>query len=335
VNVLIVGGTRFLGHELAWRLLAAGHELTLLNRGTLKDAFGDRVERLRGDRRGPDLARLVAGRSFDAAVDFAAYDGEDGRRVAEALDGRVGNYVVVSNGQVYLVREDCPSPARETDYEGPLLPEPQDPYDKGQWDYGVGKRALEDALVEAWQRRRFPSTRLRIPMVNGPRDHFRRIERYLWRMLDGGPVLLPGGGAHRVRHVYSGSVARAIAGWLGREQTFGQAYNLAQDETPTLAELLRELAAALGAPDRLLDVPEERVRAAGLDPLVLSPFSGRWMSFLDPARAKAELGFVHEPLRPYLETIVAAFLAHPSPEAPAGYGRRADERELARSLAAR
>ena len=131
MKVLVVGGTRFLGHELAWRLLAAGHELTLFNRGTLSDAFGARVERLRGDRTGPDFARLLAGRSFDAAVDFAAYDGEDGRRAVEVLDGRVGHYVVISTGQVYLVREGRPSPAREADYDGPLLPEPRDAVRQG------------------------------------------------------------------------------------------------------------------------------------------------------------------------------------------------------------
>ena len=79
-------------------------------------------------------------------------------------------------------------------------------------------------------------------MVSGERDHFRRIERYLWRMLDGGPLLLPGGGEHLTRHVYSGSVVRAILALLGHAATFGQAYNLAQDETPTLRELLTALA---------------------------------------------------------------------------------------------
>jgi nucleoside-diphosphate-sugar epimerase len=328
VRVLVVGGTRFLGHELAWRLLAAGREVTLLNRGTLPDAFGDRVERLHGDRTTADFARLLAGRSFDAAVDFAAYDGSDGRTAAEVLGGRVGHYVAISSGQVYLVRQGRPSPARESDYDGPLLPEPSDPYEKGQWDYGMGKRALEDALATAWERSRFPATRLRLPMVNGPRDHFRRIERYLWRMLDGGPLLVPGGGAQRVRHVYSGSVARAIAGLLGRSDTFGQAYNLAQDEAPTLRELLILLAGVLGAPPRLVDVPEERLLAAGLDPRDLSPFSSRWMSFLDPARAKAELGFVHEPLSSYLAAIVTAFLAHPPQDPPPGYDRRDVERRL-------
>jgi nucleoside-diphosphate-sugar epimerase len=327
--VLVVGGNRFLGHELAWRLLAAGHAVTLFNRGTLQDAFGDRVERLRGDRTSSDFERLLGGRSFDAAVDFAAFDGEDGRRAAETLDGRVGHYVVVSTGQVYLVREGCPRPAREGDYDGPVIKEPPDPYDRGQWEYGVKKRALEDALVVAWRERRFPSTRLRIPMVNGERDHFRRLERYLWRMLDGGPVLVPGGGDHLVRHVYSGSVVGAILSLLGRRETFGEAYNLAQDETPTLGDLLALAASSLGAPLRLVDVPRERVREAGLDPVSLSPFSGTWMSFLDPARAKAELGFRHEPLGSYLDKIVTSFLAHPPAEPPPGYESRAAELALA------
>ena len=54
------------------------------------------------------------------------------------------------------------------------------------------------------------------------------------------------------------------------------------------------------------------------------------MSFLDPSRAKAELGFVHEPLPVYLDRIVASFLAHPPAELPPGLDRRDDEIALAR-----
>jgi nucleoside-diphosphate-sugar epimerase len=303
--------------------------VTLFNRGTLPDAFGTRVERLRGDRTTSDFERLLAGRSFDAAVDFAAFTAADGRRAADVLGGRVGHYVAISTGQVYLVRQGCPRPAGESDYDGPLMAEPADPFDRGQWEYGVKKRALEDALAAAWEEGRFPATRLRLPMVNGERDHFRRLERYLWRMLDGGPVLLPGGGDGPTRHVYSGSVVRAILAMLGRADTHGRAYNLAQDETPALSELLTLAAERLGTPPRLVEVPVETVRAAGLDPLLLSPFSGTWMSFLDPSRAKAELGFRHEPLGSYLDKIVTAFLAHPRPDPPPGYEQRAAELTLA------
>lgn len=327
--MLVIGGTRFVGPLLVFRLLCAGHRVTLFNRGTLPDPFGDRVERLHGDRTTADLSRLMSQRSFDAAVDFAAYRWEDARGAVEALGGRVGHYVFIGTGQVYLVREGCPRPAQEIDYAGPVLPEPEGEDDKAQWAYGMGKRDCEDALAEAWEKSRFPGTRIRIPMVNGERDHYRRIERYLVRLMDGGPILVPDGGTHRVRHVYAGEVARFIAEIVGREDTFGEAYNVCQREMPTLMELVALLGRMLGARPRLLPVSSAEIVTAGLDPIAVSRFSGRWMSMLDPSKAETELGFRHEPLASYLGKIVASYLAYPPPAPPDGYERRGEEIALA------
>lgn len=330
MRVLVLGGTRFMGHFLVYRLLAAGHRVTLANRGVTPDPFGDRVERVRVDRTTTDLTAALGGRDFDASVDFTAYTGADGRAVAAALGGgRVGHHVMISTGQVYLVRADCPLPAREIDYDGPLRPEPKDPADEPSWTYGIDKRECEDALRGAWERERFPVTFLRIPMVNGERDPQRRLERYIVRMLDGGPLLVPDGGGHPVRHVYSGAVVNAIAGLLLNPSTFGQAYNLCQEEAPTLVELLALLAELLGARPRLVPAPADEIRGKGLDPVALSPFSGAWMSRLDPTKAISDLGFVHPPLRRYLETIVTCHLAHQPADAPDGYERRGEEIALA------
>jgi nucleoside-diphosphate-sugar epimerase len=329
MRTLIIGGTRFVGALLTWRLVAAGHQVTHFNRGTIADPFGDGIERLHGDRTTEDLPRLLSGRTFDAVVDTAAYTGEDARRAVEVLNGRVGHYVFISTGQVYLVREGANLPAREEDYPGPVKPEPHDPDEHGSWKYGVDKRAAEDALGEAWQTRGFPATCLRIPMVNGERDYFRRIENYLWRILDGGPVLLPDGGANLCRHVYGGEVARALGEVLGRQETFGQAFNLSQEEEVPLSELVARLAALMGAPVRTASVAREAVTGAGLDLREVSPFSGRWMSRLDASRARTELGFRHLPLDEYLGRIVASFLAHPPIDRPGGYERRDLELRLA------
>jgi nucleoside-diphosphate-sugar epimerase len=333
LKALVVGGNRFLGRDLVWRFLAAGYGVTLLNRGTLADPFGPRVERLIGDRTTDAFERLLAGREFDAVVDFAAFQEADTRRAADRLLGRVGHYVMISTGQVYLVREPRPpAAARESDYDGPLMPEPRDEKEHEEWAYGMGKRGAEDALAEAWEKRRFPSTRFRIPMVNGERDYHRRIEGYLFRLLDGEAVLLPDGGRTPTRHVYAGAVSRSLARVIGNPATFGQAYNLTQDETPTLADILAVLAEILGAPARFVEVSSARITGAGLDVVRVSPFSGGWMSFLDPSRAKGELGFRHEPVRQYLEKIVASFLAHPPTEPPESYRQgRAAEIGLAHS----
>ena len=155
----------------------------------------------------------------------------------------------------------------------------------------------------------------------------------MWRLLDGGPLVLPNGGDAPTRHVYGDDVARFIVELLGQPDSVGRAYNLAQAETPTLRELLGLLAERLGRDRGALDlvsVPREAVTAAGLDPVAVSPFSGRWMSYIDPARAVAERGFRHRPLPVYLDAIVASFLAHPPDAPPPAYGHRAAELALAR-----
>ena len=82
-----------------------------------------------------------------------------------------------------------------------------------------------------------------------------------------------------------------------------------------------------------MPVPAREIEAAGLEVVAVSPFSGRWMSFLDPRRAKAELGFRHEPLREYIGRIVTAFVAHPPASPPPGLARRDEEKELAARFA--
>ncbi len=322
MHVLVIGGTRFVGYLLVWRLLARGDRVTIFTRGNTRDPFGDRVERLRGDRR-TDLTRLVAGRTFDAVVDFVAYQGPE---VAEAVTAlSTGHYVFIGTGQVYLIREECPKPAREEHYEGRVMPRPTTPDDGDQWDYGAGKRACEDILAAA---RKFPSTRVRIPIVNGERDDSRRLESYLWRLLDGGSVLLPEGGGHRIRHVYGTDVARAIAALLGEKKTIGQAYNFANEETPTLVELVEMLARLLGVTPRTVSMPAKRIVEAGLTVRGVSPFSSAWQSFLDPTRAKKELGFVATPVETQMTSIVASFIANMPAAPPESYARRAEELRL-------
>lgn len=334
MHVLVIGGSRFVGYQLVWRLLVAGHHVTVLNRGTRPDPFHGRVEYLRADRTGSDFPRVLSGRTFDAAVDFAAYTGEDARRAVDVLGSSVGHYIFISTGQVYLVRQDATRPgqvpAREEDYDGPVLSVSPTPRDEEERLYGIGKRDAEDVLRLAYAERGFPATRLRIPVVNGERDHFRRIEGYLWRLLDGGPLILPDGGRQIVRHVYGSAVAQAIAGILGDTRTCGEAYNLAQDEIPTLREVVEELAELMGTSAQVVAVPFSDIEAAGLDPVAVSPFSDPWTSFLDPTKAKEQLGFQHVPLNEYLGRIVACFVNHPPDAPPDTYRDRAAELSLVR-----
>jgi nucleoside-diphosphate-sugar epimerase len=329
VDVLIIGGTRNLGHFLALSLVSQGHHVTLLNRGQTHDDLPTHIERLRADRCDEaQMRRALAGREFDAVVDTALYRRKEAREIVDLLDGRTGRFVFISTGQVYLVRESVPRPSREEDYEGPLMAEPQgSAFDLDNWRYGIEKREAEDVLAEAWERRRFPLTSLRLPMVASERDHFSRIHGYLLRLRDGGPLVLPRPPWLRVRHVDVHDVVVAVGASLATEAGMGRAYNVSPDETITLDAFLDLLASTAQAPQRLVLVERTVLESHGLLP-DCSPFSDPWMSELDNARGKRELGLTYTAVAETLRRIVTHYDAHVTPD-PEGYARRSEELALA------
>jgi nucleoside-diphosphate-sugar epimerase len=330
VDILIIGGTRNLGHLLTLHLLAAGHQVTIFNRGQTPDELPDSVQRLHGDRSDPNqLKQALAGRSFDAVVDTTLYNGSDAQAIVDLLKGRVGKYIFLSSGQVYLVCLGLKRPFKEADYARSevMSAPPSNTHDYKEWLYGVEKRAAEDILTAAKERYQFPFVSLRLPMVNSERDHFNRIYGYFLRLQDGGPILIPAGSGLPVRHIYGGDVIKAITIVLESGVGLGQAYNISQDETLALKEFLSLLSELAGYSLQVAPINRGLLETNHLLP-AWSPFSDPWMSELDNQRSKAELGMVYTPVRLYLEKLVAYYRTAQLP-IPANYQRRSEELKLA------
>ena len=330
MNALIIGGTRNLGPSIVRALLGKGYKVAVFNRGQTPDDLPEEVERLRGDRSDPGrFRRALGGREFDLIVDTTLYNGADALLTLDVLNGRCGRYIFLSTGQVYLVRVGVQRPFKEEDYPGELMPRPPEEQasDVSNWLYGIEKREGEDALALAWTNSKFPYTSLRLPMVNSERDSYDRIYGYWLRLLDGGPIIIPDDTGLPVRHVYGEDVVQAIMRVAQSEVSKGQAYNIGQDETVTLEEFLLMLAEIVGRPLKLARVPREKLNQMGIlrD---CSPFSGSWMSSLDNARSKRELGMVYTPMREYVKKLVAHFCASPKRQIE-GYARRAEELAIA------
>lgn len=325
MNILVIGGTRNLGHLLVHQLVTLGHRVTVFNRGLTRDELPDEVERLRGDRtKKNQLARAIDGKTFDIVVDNALYKKEEAEDIAALLKGRVGQYIFLSSGQVYLVREGAPRPFKEDDYEGRLMPAPKpNTFGYEEWLYGMDKRHVEDTLRKAWETNHFPYTSLRLPMVNSERDHFSRFYNYMLRLGDGNPILAPSTPNFPLRHIYGGDVIRAILLLIETGKGKGEVYNISQDETLSLEEFLGIAGDIMGVPAHLVRLKRDLLEANGFLP-DCSPFSERWMSELDNTRSKADLGMTYTPTRDYLEQIIRCFEENP-PSVPRSYLRRRSE----------
>ena len=328
LRVLVIGGSRFVGRQLAHQLVARGDRVTLLNRGSLDDGLGARVERLLVDRRTAALDAALAGRRFDVVIDFAAFTGDEVERLQRVLGASIGRYVLVSSGQVMLVREGCRTPAREEDYDGPLMPAPDDARDRAEWEYGMGKRSCEDAITSGPLADR--AVRLRVPVLHGPGDPQRRLERLIARMLDGGPILVPRADAI-VRHVYGPWLARFLVDRLDHPRFLG-AIHVAPEETTTVREVIERVAALVGASAPRVPVEAGALASHGLRAEDVGPFGGRWASVLDPSRAVRELALAHPSLDAWLPGAVHAVLAHHAADPPPDLAHRPRELALAHEL---
>ncbi len=319
-RILVIGGTRNMGYQLVMRLLEAGHQVTLLNRGMSEDDLPPHIARLRADRTNPQqMRRALLAKSFDAVVDFVMYNAREAQIVLETLAQQTDHYLFLSSGQVYLVREDIERPFKESDYAGRLIPAPKNnTYAYEEWLYGMDKRGAEDTFSAAAG---FPYTALRLPMVNSERDPMRRLYGYMLRLRDGAPILAPQTPNYPLRHVYGGDVVEAILHLIETGAGKGQAMNLSQDETVSLDEFLQLLARIMGVPaPRIVRRKHSELEAAGFLP-DCSPFSDRWMSELDNTLSKTQYGIRYTPLATYLEKIVAYYQDNPPPM-PVAYKRR-------------
>ena len=303
-RILILGGTRNLGHVAALALLTAGHKVTILNRGQTPDDLPPDVERLRADRNNDASVRSVIGnRTFDLILDNTTYTERDARQAVSIFADSAGSYVFISSGQVYLVRENVDRPFRERDYDGPVMSEPlRDSADHPSWLYGVDKRHAEAVFQEA-ANSGFPVITLRLPMVASERDHYGRIQGYIARFLDEKPLLIPEGRGLPLRHVYVDDVANLVARLVDMKFPAGSAYNISFGESLTLDEFLSMLQGMTGSASEIRKVQRESLVEAGLLP-DCSPFSGKWMSELDNTLSVSDLGAAYTSPAVYLPSIV-------------------------------
>lgn len=332
-RILIIGGTRNMGYYLSKRLVDAGYDLTLLNRGITRDDLPSSVHRLHVDRTNhKQMRRALQGKRFDIVVDFVLYKGDETRTVIELFRDKIEHYIALSSGQVYLVREGLNRPFREADYDGDLMAAPEEiSYAYEEWRYGIQKREVEAELRAEHSRSGFPFTALRLPMVNSARDPYNRLYNYYLRLRDGGPILVPDAPNYILNHVDGLDVVAVIADLIDGGAGKGKAYNIAQDEHISHEDFLFALAEIMGAQARVVTAKRGDLVAHGFLP-DCAPFSERWMSALDNRLSKDELGVAYTPLAESLKRLVEYYDTRRLPH-PLTYRRRRAELQYAAGFA--
>ncbi|MEO0988970.1 MAG: NAD-dependent epimerase/dehydratase family protein, partial [Cyanobacteria bacterium J06639_14] len=235
MNILVIGGTNFIGPYVIRQLSEQGHQVTVFHRGQTQADLPASVQHLYGDR-----AQLHHHRDAfyklapEVVLDMIAYTQAEAEAVVELFKGHARRTVVISSQDVYRARDIVwqvetgvldPVPLTEdSPLRSQLYPYRDLPEVRGSMPADYEKILVEQTYQSEPD---LPTTVLRLPMVYGPGDYRRRPQAYLKRMADHRPaIVLETSLAHwHGSYGYINNVADAIALAVIDQRAAGRVYN--------------------------------------------------------------------------------------------------------------
>ena len=246
MRITLIGGTGHIGTYLVPRLVAAGHDVTVVSRGERDpyrdDAAWGRVETVELDREAAEergeFGDRVAATDPDAVVDLICFDVESARSLVESLRGEVRH--LVHCGTVWVHGPSVAVPTTED--------EPRRPFG----DYGVKKAEVEEYLHDEARRNGFPATVLHPGHISGPgwtpvNPQGNLNLEVFERLATGEEVTLPNLGMETLHHVHADDVAqafeRAIENW---NAAVGESFHVVSPKALTLGGYAERVAGWFG-----------------------------------------------------------------------------------------
>lgn len=300
MEILVLGGTLFLGRAIVDAALAAGHKVTLCNRGKTNPNLYPEIEHLVGDRnRGLEV---LQGRSFDAVIDTSGYFPRQIDAVVSAV-ADIGHYTFVSSCSVYESQAD---PGADESAAVATVADTSD--ERRPEDYGGFKGLCETRLDELLPGR---SHHVRAGLIVGPHDNTGRFTYWVDRMAKGGRVLVPSPQRLPVQFID----VRDVAGWILHAASVGITgpLNVSGAHGLTMGDLLASLASLTGGGARLEWVDDDFLLAHEVAPWQDMPL---WLPMKSHAgfltrdlSAATSRGLVCRPLAETVEAILAWIVA--------------------------
>jgi nucleoside-diphosphate-sugar epimerase len=244
LNILFIGGTGQISLPAVEQSVAAGHKVTVLNRGKTKVPLSAGVATVTGEVGDTSGYANLAGLTFDVVCQFRVYTAEQMRHDIETFTGRAGQYVFISSASAYQ------KPARHY-----IITE-RTPLENPYWEYSRNKIACEQMLRDQsalpWTIVR-PSHTVRtgLPVQIGNHDAGVR------RMLEGKPIVVTGDGTSLWTLTRSEDFCRPFVRLFGNPKAVNDDFQITNDRSFTWDEITQAIARGVGATARIVHVPTD------------------------------------------------------------------------------
>lgn len=295
MKVLVIGGTYFLGRVFVMQTYK-DFELTLVNRGNYSmTSLG--VKEYHFDRHDILSWNQLPSDSYDAVVDFCAYQKGDIEKVIKYFQGKIKQYILVSTVDVYKrqtgLYKDESHALEKRHFEGEV------------GEYIFQKVQLEEELQILSQKYHIPYTIIRPGNIYGPFNYAPRESEFVKYMVNELPLIKPIDAQAQFQLVYVKDVALSIKQCIIKKAYY-KIYNVVSDECVGYEDVYRCLMNSTDKPVSIIDQTIEYAIQVGY-PLPY-PLTKNEEELYNGNLICQELGFHYTPLQEGMEKTYQAFL---------------------------
>jgi 2'-hydroxyisoflavone reductase len=283
MNLLVLGGTRFVGRHIVESAVASGHNVTLFNRGQTNPDLFPNLETMVGDRE-KDLG-LLNGRHWDGVIDVCGYVPRIVKLSIEAAKRCSDRYCFISSISVYgdFAKEGL----REGDPVATIADPTVEEIDAET--YGALKAICEDIVLDAFGDRGLV---VRPGLVVGPGDPSDRFTYWPVRLRRGGRVVAPDLKDHPVQFIDGLDLAAFTVGLTERNAS-GLFNGVGPAERLRFEDALSRMRSAAGSDAEIVWTAPSVLEREGLEPFsdfpLITSYDGSYagMAAADASKAVA------------------------------------------------
>ncbi len=240
-KILILGGSYFVGRVFTILAGRTGEfDMTVVNRGKYKFGRPELCREFFLDRHDKKALSELPAESYDAVIDFCAYEPGDISSVLECCPIKTKQYIYISTASVYSV--SAPLPVTEA---SPL--ETRFGEDENSL-YVKKKLLLEDELRLSSEKAGCTYTVFRPAFIYGPFNYAPREPLYFQHIIKNAPIPHPSDSTARFSFIYVKDIARILMKAVGNEKAVNEVFNLAGPEEVTYERFMEIIEKANGAP---------------------------------------------------------------------------------------
>ena len=261
MDILIIGGTRFLGKLFAERLiLSKEFNLTILSRNPIVNQF--ECETLNFEKKlGLEYLR---GKHFSLVFDFLVYDEKDILDIKKNLN--FSKYILISTTWIKKLNYSNSIDDLVIDLDKKSITKLSSTTKK----YLLGKRSAENLLYKSYEEDKFHI--IRLPIFFGEKDHTKRLSFYISRLLKNKPLIVINSGINICQIAYVEDLANILYLFSKQHNQVKTILNALPHSGLSVIDFIKTIKKTLNSNSKLIFVRETLLRKEfpkylDLDPL--------------------------------------------------------------------